>query len=336
MTNPPPFRRLIQALVGAGAALLALAGCADSASSSPIRIGFLYDVHAANIWTIDQCKTDKVTFELFNFKQFAEVQRALQDGQIDAAAMGYQNLAQMIEAGYPDFRVVAGVYTGAEHITVGVDSGITTWADLKGKKVGIPPNSFVEMLFRSALAENNVDIEDITLVPFPGAGPPMLTALQNKDIDAMVAWEPNSAQAKVQGIGEYPSFDIQQGSIGDATSALYVSEKLAKDRPESVQELVRCVDERTKDLTANKDEWVRELISKTGLTEEVAKTAIETGEMDTALYPDSAKKIIKTFAENGIFKDSSDQVPAKFDSSFLDKITGKSASALGQRTGEVR
>lgn len=294
-----------------------------------VRVGFLYDVHAAAVWTLDQCKSDKVSFELVNFKQFAEVQRAFQGGQVDFAAMGYQNFGQMLDKGYPDFRAIAGVYTGGEHITIKAGSGISTWADLNGKKIGIPPNSFVEMLFRSALKENNVKIEDMTIVPFPGAGPPMLTALQRGDIDAMVAWESNSAKAKVEGIGEYPSFDIQQGSIGKATSVMYVTELLANNKPDVVQEVVRCLVEQTEALSANKTEWVNGLVSKTGLTKEVAETAIATGQMDITLYQKSAENIIKTFAENGLLSDTSGQVASKFDYSFLEKVTGKTKAELG-------
>jgi len=302
-----------------------------SGAARTVTVGFLYDVHAANIWTLGECESSDLKVELRNFKQFAEVQRAFEGGQIDAAAMGYQNLAQTIGNGYDDFRVVSGVYTGGEHITVKAGPGITDWKDLVGKKVGIPPNSFVEMLFRSSMKEAGVKIEDVEIVPFPGAGPPMLAALERGDIDAMVAWESNSASAAVQGIGEYPPFDIQEGEIGKATSALYVTEKLASDAPDTVDALVKCVQERTDALSNDVDTWVEALTSRTGLEEPVARQAVKTGEMDVRLYQDSAERIIKEFAVNGLLKDVSDQVVTKFDYGPLERVTGKTKSELGAK-----
>src|SRR5690625_2478663 len=141
-------------------------------ASETVNIGFLYDVHSANVWTLDECESD-LDIELTSFKQFAEVQRALEQGHVNAAAMGYQNSAQMLENQYEDFSIVSGVYTGAQHITVRKGSDINDWEDLVGKSVGLPPNSFVEMLFRAALDEAGIDYDDIDTVAFPGAGPPM-------------------------------------------------------------------------------------------------------------------------------------------------------------------
>lgn len=330
------------AVAAAGVLALGLTSCAledggasttsgGGPDSTTVTVGFLYDVHAANIWTLDECESPGLEVELSNFKQFAEVQRAFEGGQIDAAAMGYQNMAQMIGNGYEDFRAVSGVYTGGEHITVKAGSGFTDWKDLVGKKVGIPPNSFVEMLFRSSMKEAGVSLEDVEIVPFPGAGPPMLAALERGDIDAMVAWESNSASAAVQGIGEYPPFDIQEGEIGKATSVLYVTEEVASENADAVDALVKCVQERTEALSGDVDTWVRLLMEKTGLDEPVARQAVQTGEMDVRLYQDSAEKIIQEFAANGLLEDVSDRVVDKFDYGPLERVTGESKSDLGAK-----
>lgn len=344
-------RRRLVGCTGAALAMLALGACsmadgtgsaagtdgdstagstADAGEKRSINVGFLYDVHAANVWTMDQCETDAIDVQLTNFKQFAEVQRAFEGDQIDAAAMGYQNMAQMIGNGYEDFRGVAGVYTGAEHIVIKAGSGIGDWSDLSGKKVGLPPNSFVEMLFRSAMDEAGVSLADVEIVPFPGGGPPLLAALESGDIDAMVTWEPNAASAAVQGIGEYPSFNIQDGAIGDATSVLYVSEELLAEDA-AVEELVACLQERTEALSADLDGWTQVLMENTGLSEEVARTAIGTGALDTNLYQDSAERIITEFANNGLVEDTSDRVAEMFDYGPLERVTGKDASELGAK-----
>ncbi|MFC4000392.1 ABC transporter substrate-binding protein [Prauserella oleivorans] len=314
-----------------------LSGCtlagsdeAEDGATTTVTVGFMYDVHAANVWTMDQCETDTVQIELSAFKQFAEIQRGLEQGQIDAAMMGYQNLGQMLDNGYENFRAVAGVYRGGEHITVRKGSGIDSWDDLRGKKVGVPPNSFVEMLLRHSLKEAGVDISEVELVPFAGAGPPLQTALRDGEVDAMVAWEPNAATAIVQGFGEAPPFNIQDGSIGDATSLMYVSEELSGDQA-AVDAVVSCLRERTHALTNDVEAWVTALQQKTGMEEKVARAAIETGTMDLTLAQDSAEKIIAEFAENGLVSDTSARVGEFFDYGPLERVTGSPKSELGAK-----
>ncbi|MGV9799554.1 ABC transporter substrate-binding protein [Mycobacterium sp. NPDC003449] len=312
-----------------GACTLAGSDATDN-SKTTVTLGFMYDVHAANAWTMDRCTSDTVDIKLTAFKQFAEIQRALEQGNINAAVMGYQNLGQMLDGGYDSFRAVAGVYRGGEHITVRKGSAIESWGDLRGKKVGVPPNSFVEMLLRSALRDAGVDIAELELVPFAGAGPPLQTALRNGEVDAMVAWEPNAATALVEGFGEAPPFNIQGGSIGDATSLMYVSQGLHENSA-AVDALVRCLHERTDALNGDSDAWVQALVEQTGMGDGVARAAVQTGTMDITLSQDSAEKIIAEFARNGLMSDTSGRVAEFFDYGPLERVTGSPRPELGAR-----
>ncbi|OLT45262.1 hypothetical protein BJF85_02545 [Saccharomonospora sp. CUA-673] len=336
-TSPRHLRRAATAVASAATLTVALGGCTLAGSEEEtaagdartVTVGFMYDVHAANVWTMDRCESDTVDVELSPFKQFAELQRGLEQGQLDAAMMGYQNLGQMLDAGHEDFRAVSGIYRGAEHITVAADSGIDSWVDLRGKQIGVPPNSFVEMLLRASLRENGVDVEDVELVPFAGAGPPLQTALRNGEVDAMVAWQPNAATAETEGFGVQPPFDIQEGELGDATALMYVTETLATEDQEVVDALVECLSERTEALAGDVDAWVEALVEQTGVDEDVARAAIETGEMDLTLPQESAERIIAEFADNGLLEDTSDRVAEFFDYGPLERVTGQSASELG-------
>ena len=115
------YRKLLSLPTTALVALLLLAACqatggpaaqpASDASSTgsssgqaaqsgdtpaKVRLAFLYDVHAAGLWTVPDClRPRNVDVEMLSFKQFAEAQRAFETGQADFAGMGYQNLAQM-------------------------------------------------------------------------------------------------------------------------------------------------------------------------------------------------------------------------------------------------
>src|SRR3954452_18533079 len=126
-----------------GASSSAPGGAQSGDTLAKVRLAFLYDVHAAGLWTVPDClRPRNVEVEMLSFKQFAEAQRAFETGQADFAGMGYQNLAQMEAGGFSDYNIVAGVYSGSEHISLRKGVEVRSWKDFAGKKVGIPPNSF--------------------------------------------------------------------------------------------------------------------------------------------------------------------------------------------------
>ncbi len=327
----------VRAGVIAGLMVLALAACgSEDAGEGPetLRVGFLYDVHAANVWTLPECENDDVRFEMVNFKQYAEVQRAFASGDVDIASMGYQNMAQLVGDGFTDFKMIAGVGTGSQNLVLRKGYAASTWADLKGAKVGIPPNSFAEMNFRVGAEANGLKIEDVTLVPFPGAGPPMLAALKSGEIDVMAAWEPNTATASVEGIGDYAPFPLQdpESALGNATGVTYATNQVISESPTAVKAFVECLVERTDYLNQHSEEWAKKLVEATGLSQEVASQAITTGELDNKIYESSAMGIIQAFASQDLLKDVSAEVPNHVDYSFLEEVTGKSKTELGAAT----
>lgn len=304
----------------------------DASKSEPttLKMGFLNDFAAANVWTLEKCLAgNNVTLEMEPFTQWADVQRAFQSGAVDLGVMGYQNLAQMVAAGFKDFKLIAGVNNGDTYVTERSGLKLDTWSDLEGKKVGIPPNSFSDMLFRTVVASHGVDVKKIEFVNFPGAGPAMLAAIKGGDIDVMVAWEANGAHAKAQGIGDYSALDIEQGALGKANSVLYASDKLLAENRNAAQSVVNCLVQRTDELSASPQEWISIATAKTGLPQNVAEIAIEKVTMDVKLYPDTAEEIIQAFSKLGLVEDVSSSVPEHIEFSFLEKATGKPASELG-------
>nr|WP_295379808.1 ABC transporter substrate-binding protein [Pseudoxanthomonas sp.] len=331
------------AAIGAAFAIAACGGgdatggaSADAATSTSkatpvtLRMGFLNDFAAANVWTMEKCLSGKgITLQMEPFTQWADVQRAFQVGSVDLGVMGYQNLAQMVGTGFKEFKLIAGVNNGDTYVTERSGLKLDAWTDLEGKKVGVPPNSFSDMLFRTVAASHGVDVEKIEFVNFPGAGPAMLAALKGGDIDVMVAWEANGAHAKAQGIGDYSALNIEEGSLGKANSVLYASDRLLRQSPDAAQSVVDCLVQRTGELSNAPDEWISIATAKTGLPQDVAEIAIKHVTMDVNLYPGTAKGIIQAFSKLGLVKDVSSSVPEQVDFSFLEKATGKPASELG-------
>lgn len=329
--------RVVAVVAAAGLALAACGGSGNGDSNkagsgtakTDLTLAWVTSTTGVAVWTLDQCKDPNVNVKLVRFNQYADAQRAISSGDADMVSMGYQNLAQLIKAGFTDIKLVAGVYRGGEHITVRNGVVIKDWKGLAGKKVGIPPNSFVDMLFRAGATENGLNYDDVNVIPFPGAGPAMISALQRGDIDVMVAWEPNNLKAAALGIGYYPTFDLQQGATGDATEALYASDKTIKNSPAAVQGVVKCLVERTKFYNDNHADWEKALVQSAGLNEAQAKIAVTKGLPDNKLPLKDAQNIIKIFAENGAFPDYSKDLAKYFNYTFLAKATGQTPTELG-------
>lgn len=329
--------RLAALLAAVSTVALLLAGCgnsdsgSDSGGSVKVTIGAQNDTFIAPVWSIKDCAASKgVDADVVPFQQFADLQRALQAGQVDFSAMGYQNAGLLLDAKFTDFKMVSGIGVGAQGVVL--RNGVTakTWSDLAGLKVGVPPASYVYYLLQYQAARNGLDLKDVNLQLFPGAGPPLISALQKGTIDAMVAWEPNLATAVNDGYGHYAPFDLQAGPIGKQASVLYASGSVIKSHPDAVQAVVDCVVSQDAYFADHKPELVDAVANKTGLDKNVVELSLEHGGFDPSIPLASAQQVLKQFAAAGAMTDQSANLGSYIDYSYLEKATGKSASELGQ------
>jgi NitT/TauT family transport system substrate-binding protein len=98
-------------------------------------------------------------------------------------------------------KVVALANTEGSAIVVRKDSRIRNLKDLIGKTVAIPGYSSVQdILLRRALEQAGIESKKITIMVIKP--PEMIPALDTKQIDAFVAWEPYPARAVTRGIGK--------------------------------------------------------------------------------------------------------------------------------------
>jgi hypothetical protein len=82
--------------------------------------------------------------------RYADRQLALTTNQVDAAVIGYVNVGLMEEKGFGDYRVISGVFTGGQSLTLAIGKKATQWKDLEGLRIGTAPNSYVELLFKAS------------------------------------------------------------------------------------------------------------------------------------------------------------------------------------------
>lgn len=169
------------------------------------------------------------------FSGFPEIKESVIAGHLPATFMLAPLAMALAEQGVPVKIVYLGHRDGTAMV-VHKDSGIRTVRDLAGKRVAIPNRfSNQHLVFRKALADRGMKIEDVEMVEMPP--PDMPAALYAKAVDAITSGEPFMAQTEMDGYGRvlFQARDIWPDFI---SCVLVVSQKTIDENPEWVQQLV--------------------------------------------------------------------------------------------------
>ena len=121
----------------------------------------------------------------------------LLDGGADAATNS-ETQALLRSVARPDLRIVMTVAECAYRIVARRSSGISTVADLRGKRIGTPANTSSAYYLSKVLKTAKLAESDATIVAL--AVPDMAAAIKRGDVDAVSGWEPG-AQDSIAALG---------------------------------------------------------------------------------------------------------------------------------------
>jgi ABC-type nitrate/sulfonate/bicarbonate transport system substrate-binding protein len=314
---------------------LAILGSAMAATGaiSQDKVRFIYPVqiHTAGMMILKEYAAKHgVVLEVTQMRRYADIQLALTTNQADAVVMGYVNLGLMEEKQFKNHKVIAGVFTGAQALTLRNGVTANSWKDLEGRTLGTAPNSYAELLFKTTAKLAGADINKIKTVSFASAGPPAAAALRAGEIDGFVLWEPNNADAFLANIGYYSRLDIGDNPTKHINGAFIVSDSFATKNRKAIVGLARAIVEATDALNADPARYATIAQNGTGSSAGVVKEAIPRGKLDYKLYQKEATALLKMIHEAGITQvDTSPVVNRVFDYSYLMEATGKSKGELG-------
>ena len=143
------------------------------------------------------------------FVKFADVNgptRAIASNAIDvaigASAAGAFNIAA---DGLP-IKIILGTQLAEAQFTVLADSPIKSFADFKGKKIGMSPPGSATHAIAAALLENNYGLKPTDYTVVPGTEPRLAQFLIQKEIDAAAIRSTTVAQmneVKLRGLGNF-------------------------------------------------------------------------------------------------------------------------------------
>lgn len=202
-----------------------------------------------------------VNVELKYFESYTESLNALATGAIDANSQTLNDTLVSVSGGAKQTIVLVNDNSTGNDKIIARD-GISSVADLKGKKVAVEQNTVDHYLLLLALAQAKLTEKDIELVP-------LVT-------DAAAA---AFAAGKVDAVGAFAPFTTtaleRPGSRAIATSAefpgaipdhLVVNAELVKNRPQEVQALVNTWFDTLKWIKQNKDAAIEVMAKRGGVT----------------------------------------------------------------------
>ena len=136
-------------------------------------------------------KKNNVDVELKWFEYMASMD-AFAAGKVDAVTVTNGDALILNATGARNVMVMINDISNGNDKVVGAP-GITSIKDLKGKKIGVEIGCVSHLLLINALKDNQMTDKDVTLVNVPTHQTAQVLA--SGDVDAIVAWQPNSGQA---------------------------------------------------------------------------------------------------------------------------------------------
>ncbi len=302
MTNRDISRRHFLALGAAGVAGLALAACGDDGNGTAIdatddatdasttsaksaekdfggktiTTAVYAKNHASSPLLWQQFAPPGLTVMPVIFTSAGDISRALANGELDFGLMGpYNTLIEASTTGMKS-RIICMCSRQGFGLIARKDKGITSPADLAGKKVAVPPPGVQTLALTAALDKVGLKLDkDVQSVPLGFADHP--GALERGDVDAYIGTEPLCTQSVASGVGiRLPQ--ALQSAFGDYNTAMWAAPKNLEDA-----ELLTAVAKMQRDAAElltpkgknSETEWKKLLVDQFGYTEEVYKAVLE-------------------------------------------------------------
>ena len=213
---------------------VAMLGLSATALAEPLKIGYsdwpgwvAWEVAIEKQWFKEEGVD--VQFEWFDYVASMD---AFAAGKLDAVAMTNGDTLVTGATGAKSVMILINDYSNGNDMVV-AQPGIESMADLKGKKIGVEIGFVSHLLLLNGLEKNGMSEKDVELINVPTNETPQVLA--SGDVDAIVAWQPNSGMA----------LDQVPGSTSVYSSA---------DEPGLIYDVLAVS---PSSLAANKAEWAK-------------------------------------------------------------------------------
>ncbi|MFM9883771.1 MAG: ABC transporter substrate-binding protein [Burkholderiales bacterium] len=324
--------RMLSRVVTFAISTVALAFAGPALAQTKIRMGIATIAPLAPMFTLPEVAAKSgLIIEFVQFQRFADARTALASGDLDVTFYGPQDLSLALAQGNRSMVAVAGVAGGGDCLIVRKGEDIRDWKQLEGKSIGVGAGSISWLKFAASTQEGGVPYNKMKIVNMVGGGAVYTRALQDKQIDMAVVWQPFCAQGILDGFAQYPTVDHNKSKmVGPMVAVLAMSKPFLDKNRDAAQKLVDAYYAVMQSFRNDRTRWAAVFAEKSGLPPNVAAEAISRTILDETLPLQSIKRVTKYLAENGIVqRDVSGELDQYFNYELLAKATGKTPKQLG-------
>ena len=184
-----------------------------------------------------------------------------EEGEADVATNAEtQALRYSVE--HPNLRILMTVTEGLYRVVARRSAGIESMADMRGKRVATIPQTSAGYFFKLMLEREGLsydDIEAVSIVPLAG----MTEALEARQVDAVVIWEPESENA-AQVLGDDLIVFSGEGVYRELFNLNSTAEKLADPVSRAkIVHFIRAILDASEEVRADPSR-AQELVTQSG------------------------------------------------------------------------
>jgi len=292
-----------------------------------LTVGYQKVGHLAPIALIaDDLKKMGVELKLAEFVRYADARTALLSNSLDMATVGPADLAIALSQGSRNMVGIMGVGSSPKYLIARKGLDLKSWADIKGKKIGIAPGSAVWFQLAATLTEKGIPYNSFTEVKIQGGGANFDQALKRGDVDGIITWEPFESVPVIEGYGYFAKgLEYSQSkSVGAELGMLAANRASAASKKEAVQRFVWAYVNAMEQLQASPQKFAEAYAQFTGLPLATATEAAKPIKLGGVVDLGQIKRQAKAFNDLGVIqKDVSDQIAEFWDTSFVKNAGGK-------------
>lgn len=277
----------------------------SAASPQKVRFGYLRnDLHHLAAWiAIDKgfFRDEGLNVEVAGiFNAGPEEMSAFASKSLDIGYLGMAPSVTGVANKAASVKAVALANAEGSSVVVRKDSTIREVKDLEGKTVAIPGYSSVQdFLLRKTLEKAGVEPKKVNIIVIKP--PEMIVALDAKQIDAFIAWEPHPSKAVTMGVGRV--LISSPGIWKDHPCCVVaVEETFYKENPQAVKAFLKAHVRATDYIKKHRDEALRTGMKYTGMDEATVREALEHIEHQYFAREDDVKEYVKYLLKFGYVK----------------------------------
>jgi NitT/TauT family transport system substrate-binding protein len=239
-----------------------------SGNISTLRIGYQPSTHQIaemvasekGWWAEDLLPFGITEIKEFEFPTGVPEMQAMVAGELDMAYVGTAPPISAISAGLPA-KIVAAVNINGSDLVLRSGLVYNGPASLAGLSIGtFPPGSIQDTVMKKWLMENGVDVSQVDIKAMdPG---PATSALSAGQVDGVFLPHPSPSIIELKGKGKHA---VSSGEMwpNHACCSLVVTDKLIKEHPELVEQIIKTHIKATEYINAHPDEAAQIYAKKT-------------------------------------------------------------------------